>query len=83
MSLPLILGALWVLAATFVAFLPMKYQRMVGLPLLLAALVLIVWIGIAHGPWLAALGLFAFLSMFRKPLMYFWRKATGKAEETP
>ncbi|MCP5038873.1 MAG: DUF2484 family protein [Rhodobacteraceae bacterium] len=83
MSPVLILAGLWVIAATIVAFLPMKYQRIVGLPLLFAALALIVWMGLEHGIWVAAIGLFAFVSMFRKPLMYFWRKATGKLEDTP
>ena len=82
MSIPLLLAALWVIAATFVAFLPMKYQRIVGLPLLIAALGLIVWIGVAHGSFLAVLALAAFASMFRKPLSYFWRKAMGKTTET-
>ena len=78
MSTPLLLAALWVIAATIVAFLPFKYQRIIGLPLLIAALVLIVWIGLQHGLLLSIFALAAFVSMFRKPLAYFWRKATGK-----
>ena len=78
MSPPLILLAIWVMIASGVAFLPMKYQRLIGLPLLIAALILIIWIARLHGIWWALAGLFAFVSMFRKPLMYFLRKAMGK-----
>ena len=78
MSAPLILGCLWVLAAAVTAMLPMRAQIAPGLALLAAAPVLLVWIGRAHGwPWLAA-GLFAFLSMFRRPLIYFARRALGQ-----
>ncbi len=78
MSTPLVLLAIWVMLASGVAFLPMKYQRLIGLPLLISVLILIVWIARVHGIWLAVVGVFAFVSMFRKPLIYFWRKATGK-----
>jgi hypothetical protein len=79
MSTPLILACFWVLAATGIAFLPMKRQMVPGFALLLAAPVLIVWIGAAHGWLFAVAGLAAFLSMFRRPLMYFARKAMGRA----
>lgn len=78
MSAPLILGCLWVLAAAVTAMLPMRAQMLPGLALLAAAPVLLVWIGREHGwPWLAV-GLFAFLSMFRRPLAYFARRALGR-----
>lgn len=83
MSLPLILGALWVLASALVAMLPMRRQMVPGIALLVAAPVLLVWIGWAHGwVWLAA-GLFAFLSMFRNPLLYFVRRALGRPAKLP
>lgn len=82
MSLPLLFACLWVVAATLVAFMPMKIQMIVGLPLLAAALGLIVWLSIAHGLLLGALGLAACLSMFRKPIAYFWRKVSGRQQET-
>lgn len=73
--LPLILGALWVIAAAITAMLPMRAQMVPGLTLLAAAPVLLTWIGMTQGfAWVAA-GLFAFLSMFRRPLTYFARKA--------
>lgn len=75
---PLVLGALWVLAATATAFLPMRRQRGPGLALLLAAPVLLVWIGVAHGWLWVAFGVFAFVSMFRKPLRYLALRALGQ-----
>ena len=38
----------------------------------------LVWIGVAVSPWGAALGALALLSMFRRPLMYFARKAMNR-----
>lgn len=78
MSLPLIIAALWVIAASIVAFLPMRRQFAPGLVLLVAAPVLIIWIGAEHGWIWAMIGLGAFLSMFRRPLWYFARKAMGR-----
>ncbi|WP_413717269.1 DUF2484 family protein [Silicimonas sp. MF1-12-2] len=70
MSLSLISGAFWVLAATLVAMLPMRLQWVPGLALLLAAPVLLAWIGLDHGPgWIVA-GALAFISMYRRPLGY-------------
>jgi hypothetical protein len=83
MSLPMILGALWVVASAIVAMLPMRQQMVPGVALLLAAPVLLVWIGYAHGWLWLALGLFAFLSMFRNPLLYFARRALGRPARLP
>ncbi len=79
----LIASCLWVLAATIVALLPMKYQYAPGILLLLAAPVLIYLIGrdVALGAGIAA-GL-AFISMFRNPLRYFARRAMGLEVEVP
>ena len=77
MSWSLIFGALWVVAAAITSFLPMRRQMVPGLSLLIAAPFLLFWIGWTHGwLWLAA-GTFALLSMFRRPLNYFTRKALG------
>ncbi len=77
MSLSIILAALWVLAATGVAMLPMRRQYAPGMVLLAGAAVLIVWLGLEFGA-VAALGaLAAFVSMFRRPLLYFWRRFRG------
>ncbi|WP_137699802.1 DUF2484 family protein [Marimonas lutisalis] len=83
MSLPLLLGCLWVVAATVVAFLPMRRQYAPGIALLIAAPALIVWIGFTHGMWIAVAGLAAFVSMFRNPLRYLWRRAKGERPELP
>ncbi len=80
MSLSLAMAIAWVFAATFVAFLPMRRQYLPGVALLLAAPVLIGFLGYQHG-WFAAAGaLAAFVSMFRNPLQYFWRKWRGIAK---
>jgi len=83
MSTPLILGGLWVLASAATAMLPMRRQMVPGIALLLAAPVLLVWIGIEHGWLWLAFGLFAFLSMFRNPLLYFLRRALGRPAPLP
>ncbi len=71
-------GIIWVLAATLVALLPMRYQFAPGFALLLLAPVLIFRLGAEFG-WLAAVAaLAAFISMFRKPLVYYARKMTGR-----
>lgn len=78
MSPPLIAAALWVIAASVVAFLPMRRQFAPGLVLLGLAPVLIVWIGMLHGWLWALIGLGGFISMFRRPLWYLARKAVGR-----
>lgn len=69
----------WIVAATGVAFLPMRLQFAPGLALLLAVPALLCWIAVSVGAWLALFGLVAFLSMFRRPLIHLWRKARGAA----
>ncbi|WP_431300328.1 DUF2484 family protein [Tabrizicola sp. BL-A-41-H6] len=83
MSTPLVLGCFWIIAAAIVAMLPMKRQMLPGMALLVAAPVLLVWIAYAHGWIWLALGLFAFLSMFRNPLLYFVRRALGRPADLP
>ncbi|GAA6162846.1 hypothetical protein NBRC116590_05500 [Pelagimonas sp. KU-00592-HH] len=83
MSLTLILACLWVLAATGVAVLPMRHQYAPGVGLLILAPVLIGVIWYENGIWLALVAVFGFVSMFRRPLLYFWRKARGETSETP
>lgn len=78
MSGSLILAALWVLAATVTAFLPTRRQVVPGLALLVAAPVLIGWIGHDFGPWAALAATAGFVSMFRNPLRWLMRKALGR-----
>ncbi|MEO0743782.1 MAG: DUF2484 family protein [Pseudomonadota bacterium] len=73
----------WVLAATGVAMLPMRHQYIPGVALLIAAPLLILWIGISVAWWAGVLALAAFVSMFRNPLRYFWAKARGQDPELP
>ena len=83
MSMSLIAGCIWVLAATIVAMLPMRAQYPPGIILLIAAPVLLGWIAWDHGGWLFAIGFLAFASMFRNPLIYFAKKARGEQPEVP
>lgn len=80
---PLVLGALWVVAASATAFLPMRRQMIPGLALLIAAPGLVVWIGLSHGWLWAAFGSFALISMFRRPLRYFLLRALGRPTGAP
>lgn len=83
MSWALIAAALWVLAATLTALLPMRRQYAPGITLLVLAPVLIAWIGWTHGFLWGLLALAAFVSMFRNPLRYFYRRARGERPEIP
>lgn len=84
MTLTLKLACFWVLAATGVAMLPMRYQYVPGIALLLAAPVLVGVIWVEHGWMFGAAALFGFVSMFRRPLVFFGRKALGlPTEEVP
>lgn len=78
MSLPLILACLWVIAAALTAMLPMRYQYVPGLALLIAAPVLLYFIAREHGLAATLIGVFAVLSMFRRPLFALLRKMSGK-----
>lgn len=73
----------WVFAATAVAMLPMRYQYVPGVTLLILAPVLIVWIGLSVAWWAGVLAFAAFVSMFRNPLRYFWAKARGQNPQLP
>ena len=81
MSLSLILACFWVLAATGVAFLPMQRQYVPGVALLIAAPILIGVIFYEHGMLFGFAALFGFVSMFRRPLKFFGRKALGLPAE--
>lgn len=79
----MIAGIAWVLAATATALLPRRRQYVPGVALLIAAPLLLGWIGVVHGVFTFALCLIAFLSMFRKPLIYLGHRATGRATTLP
>lgn len=73
----------WVFAATIVAMLPMRHQYFPGIALLVAAPLLILWVGISVAWWAGLLALAAFVSMFRNPLRYLWAKARGQNPQLP
>lgn len=77
MSLSLLFACLWVIAATIVAFLPYRAQFPPGIALLIMAPFIIVYMALDHGLLVGLIGVAAFVSMFRNPLIYFWRKARG------
>jgi hypothetical protein len=70
-------AALWVLAATVTAFLPWRRQFPPGIVLLVLAPPILGWIGWQHGWLWLFIGLAGFVSMFRNPLIYFWRRWRG------
>ncbi len=73
--LPFVALVLWIVASAAVSFLPMRHQYAPGLLLLVLAPALIAWLAVSYGLWLAVFGAVAFLSMFRHPLRYLFRKA--------
>lgn len=78
MSLSLILACVWALAATITALLPMRLQFPPGLTLLVLAPFLIGFIGYEHGILPALAGFAGFVSMFRRPLIFYARKWSGR-----
>jgi hypothetical protein len=80
-TLTFVLACCWVIAAALVAMLPMRWQFVPGIALLLGAPVLIWRLGVEYG-WLAAgLAVLAVLSMFRRPLQYYLKRALGRRTE--
>lgn len=71
------------MASTVVAMLPMRHQYVPGVLLLIAAPVLILWIGLSVAWWASVLSLAAFVSMFRNPLRYLLAKARGHNPQLP
>ncbi|SLN19333.1 DUF2484 family protein [Ruegeria meonggei] len=74
-------AALWVVASTIVAMLPMRLQFPPGVVLFIAAPALIVWLGHDFGWFFSVLGFAAFASMFRNPIRFYWRRWTGQEVE--
>ncbi|MGR3363607.1 MAG: DUF2484 family protein [Maritimibacter harenae] len=65
MPTSLIVGCIWVLAASLIAFLPIRKQIVPGTILGLSAFALLGWIGYQNGWIWTAVGVFAFVSLFR------------------
>lgn len=83
MSWSLILACLWAVASAVTAMLPMRRQFLPGIMLLVAAPILLAFLGYQHGIWLVLLGLAAAVSMFRNPLIYLGRRALGLPAPLP
>ncbi|MEG3662680.1 DUF2484 family protein [Celeribacter halophilus] len=71
---PLTALAIWALATMALAPLPLRYQILPGVALLLVLPVLLVWVGLTYGVWPVLIGLAAAVSLFRKPLGVLWRR---------
>lgn len=83
MTTSLIFAALWVIAATITATLPMRLQFPPGLTLLILAPPLLVWIGIDTNVWITLACVAAVLSMFRRPLAHFARRGLARLRGAP
>lgn len=83
MPISLVAACLWVLLGAVTAAFPIRYQMVPGSILLLTAVPLLVWIGVENGWHWSAIGLLAFLSMFRRPLFYLIARARGEKPELP
>jgi hypothetical protein len=59
---------IWALATIGLAPLPLRYQKPLGLGLLLVLPVILIWLGRDHGTLPVVLSLCAAVSLFRKPL---------------
>ena len=78
MTLSLTLACVWVVAATITAFLPMRYQYVPGLVLLILAVPILVFVGVEHSLWVVFAALAGLISMFRRPLWFFGRYLLGR-----
>lgn len=83
MSWSIITSAIWVLCATGTALMPMRWQYVPGVTLLGLAPVLIIWLGSDFGWGWGVAAFFAFASMFRNPLKYFYARLRGQLPELP
>ncbi|MCR9068778.1 MAG: DUF2484 family protein [Rhodobacteraceae bacterium] len=78
MALSLILACVWVIAAAIVSMLPMRFQYLPGVTLLILAIPLAVFVAMEVGVlWVLAV-IFAVLSMFRRPLYYIARRLVAR-----
>jgi len=80
-TLSVVLAVIWVIASTIVAFLPMRRQYVPGGMLMFSAPVLILLLGYQHGWFWVIPATLGFVSMYRNPLRYFWRKWRGQTED--
>ena len=75
MSLPLTLAALWAITACVTAMLPSRKNHWpAAYVLMTAAVPLLLFIAIQHGPWITLACLAAAASILRWPLIYALRR---------
>ncbi len=83
MTASLVAACIWVLAGAITAAFPIRYQMVPGSILLLTAVPLMIWIGAENGWYWTLIGIMAFLSMFRRPLVYLLGRARGERPDLP
>ena len=83
MTLSFIAACVWVLVGAVTAAFPIRYQIVPGSILLLTAIPLMIWIGAENGWHWTGIGLLAFLSMFRRPLLHLLAWLRGEHPEIP
>lgn len=83
LSWSVIVSSIWVLASTITALLPMRFQYLPGVTLLVMAPFLIIWLGYDFGWGWSIAALLGFASMFRNPLKYIYARARGYKPEIP
>lgn len=79
MSSALLAACLWIVGASLTALLPLRQQVAPGLTLLIVAPVIVAWLSLAHGAWIAALAALAVAASFRRPLAHLVRRAGRRA----
>lgn len=70
-------------ASAACAMLPIRYQYVSEVILLIAAPILILLIGTQVSAWIAIAAIVASISMFRNPLRYLWAKIRGQNLQRP
>lgn len=71
----------WVFATTAVAMLPVQKHYVPGRILLCLAPVVVIWLGVDHGWGAVLFGAFAVISMYRRPIKFYWTKWRQSTEE--
>lgn len=68
----------WALLASVTALLPLRVQYAPAIMLAIVVPFLLIFVGFEHGLGAVALGLVAFVSLFRVPLLYVARQMIGE-----
>ena len=68
----------WALLVSVTALLPLRVQYTPAIMLVIVVPFLLIFVGFEHGLGAVALGLAAFVSLFRAPLLYVARQMIGE-----